>query len=138
MPRVDRCIMAVALYEMFFVDDIPVSVSINEAVELSKVYGTDDSFSFVNGILGRVARLADENPGVPMAELARQVAEQAQAAQAPGDEVAAGQAAEGEPAAAEKTAEGEDEPAQADPEPAVQPDPEPAARDDEQAADDPA
>lgn len=71
MPRVDRCIMAVALYEMFFVEAVPTSVAINEAVELSKVYGTDDSSSFVNGILGRIARLAEANPGTPLAVLAQ-------------------------------------------------------------------
>ena len=45
------------MYEMLYVDDIPVSVSINEAVELAKGFGgEDDSPRFVNGVLGRIAR----------------------------------------------------------------------------------
>lgn len=75
MPLVDRCIMGIAIFEMFCEDDIPSSVAISEAVELSKVYGTDDSSSFVNGILGRVDTLAVANPGVPLAVLASMVAE---------------------------------------------------------------
>lgn len=75
MPLVDRCIMSIAIYEMFCVEVVPCSVSINEAVELSKVYGTDDSSSFVNGILGRVSRLKDANPDVPLARLAQMTAD---------------------------------------------------------------
>lgn len=73
MPLVDRCIMSVAVYEMFCEEAVPCSVAINEAVELSKVYGTDDSSSFVNGILGRVSRLSDANPGLALPQLARLV-----------------------------------------------------------------
>ena len=46
-------------YEMFFDEDVPVSVAINEAVELGKRFGTDDSSSFINGILGKLAKKAD-------------------------------------------------------------------------------
>ncbi len=57
MPVVDRGILRLAAYEMVFVQDVPVSVTINEAVELVKRYGgEDDSSRFVNGILGRIAR----------------------------------------------------------------------------------
>ena len=57
VPVVDRAILRLATYEMLFVDDVPVSVSINEAVELAKAYGgEDDSSRFVNGVLGRIAR----------------------------------------------------------------------------------
>ena len=57
MPVVDRGILRLAAYEMVFVQDVPVSVTINEAVELAKRYGgEDDSSRFVNGILGRIAR----------------------------------------------------------------------------------
>ncbi|AJC12671.1 hypothetical protein JI75_08455 [Berryella intestinalis] len=57
MPVVDRGILRLATYEMVFVEDVPVSVTINEAVELAKRYGgEDDSSRFVNGILGRIAR----------------------------------------------------------------------------------
>lgn len=56
MACVDRNIMRIALYEMFFCDNIPPGVSINEAVELSKIFGGEDSWRFVNGILGKVVR----------------------------------------------------------------------------------
>ena len=45
--------------KMFFDEDVPVSVAINEAVELGKRFGTDDSSSFINGILGKLAKKAD-------------------------------------------------------------------------------
>lgn len=57
MPVVDRALLRLAVYEMEYVDDVPVSVAINEAVELAKVYGGEDESSrFVNGVLGRIAR----------------------------------------------------------------------------------
>ena len=68
MPVVDRAILRLATYEMLFVDEVPVSVSINEAVELAKAYGgEDDSSRFVNGVLGRIARTMEGTPteGVP-------------------------------------------------------------------------
>ena len=55
MGKVDLSIIRLALYEIKFEDDIPTKVSINEAVELAKAYGTDDSPSFVNGILAKFA-----------------------------------------------------------------------------------
>ena len=57
MPVVDRALLRLAVYEMVYVDDVPVSVAINEAVELAKIYGGEDESSrFVNGVLGRIAR----------------------------------------------------------------------------------
>ena len=57
MPVVDRAILRLATYEMLFVDEVPVSVAINEAVDLAKAYGGEDESSrFVNGVLGRIAR----------------------------------------------------------------------------------
>lgn len=65
MPIVDRSILRLATYEMFHVDDVPVSVSINEAVELAKDFGgEEDSPRFVNGVLGRIARQMGEEPAV--------------------------------------------------------------------------
>jgi N utilization substance protein B len=54
MPKVDLSIMRLSSYEMAFRNDIPASVSINEAVELSKKYGDDHSQTFVNGVLAKV------------------------------------------------------------------------------------
>ncbi|MBS5451425.1 MAG: transcription antitermination factor NusB [Coriobacteriia bacterium] len=83
MPLVDRTIMSVAVHEIFDEDEVPTSVAISEAVEISKVYGTDDSSSFVNGVLGRVARLADEHPDLGLAQIAKLVAPVEEAPAAP-------------------------------------------------------
>ncbi len=50
------CVLRLAIYEIMFMDAIPVAVSINEAVELCKKYATTDDASFVNGILSTVAK----------------------------------------------------------------------------------
>ena len=55
MNAVDRNLLRLALYEMLYVDEVDVAVTIDECVELAKAYGTDESSRFVNGILGRVA-----------------------------------------------------------------------------------
>lgn len=61
MPIVDRSILRLATYEMMYVDDVPTSVTINEAVELAKEYGgEDESPRFVNGVLGRIAKRLEE------------------------------------------------------------------------------
>ncbi|GFP27794.1 transcription antitermination protein NusB [Candidatus Hakubella thermalkaliphila] len=57
MPIVDRNILRMAIYEILFMEDIPLKVSINEAVELAKTYGTDESGRFVNGVLGNIISL---------------------------------------------------------------------------------
>lgn len=57
MPYVDRNILRLAVYEILFEPAVPDSVAINEAVEMAKAYGTDDSPKFVNGVLGRIAEL---------------------------------------------------------------------------------
>jgi len=54
MPVVDRNIMRIAVFELTRHSDIPSSVSINEAVEIGKKYGTRGSGSFINGVLDRV------------------------------------------------------------------------------------
>lgn len=60
ISRVALSIMRLAVYEMEYEQDIPVSVSINEAVELAKVYGGDEDPSFINGVLGGIARRSKE------------------------------------------------------------------------------
>lgn len=54
MGKVDLALIRLAVYEMQYDADIPTGVAINEAVELAKKYGTDDSASFVNGILAKL------------------------------------------------------------------------------------
>ncbi|NOX35239.1 MAG: transcription antitermination factor NusB [Deltaproteobacteria bacterium] len=57
MPVVDRNIMRIAIFEFLKCSDIPCSVTINEAVEIGKKYGTGDSGSFINGVLDRIKSL---------------------------------------------------------------------------------
>jgi len=54
MARVDLAILRVAVTEILYFDDIPESVSINEAVEIAKKFSTEESGSFINGILGSI------------------------------------------------------------------------------------
>ena len=61
ISRVAMSVMRLAVYEMLYEENIPVSVSINEAVELAKKYGGDEDSSFINGILGSVARETPES-----------------------------------------------------------------------------
>ena len=56
MANADRNLLRLAIYEILYCEDIPQSVSINEAVELAKKYSTADSAKFINGILGSFAR----------------------------------------------------------------------------------
>ena len=56
MSVIDRNILRLAVYEMRYQNDVPVSVAINEAVEIAKRYSTDDSGPFINGILDGVAK----------------------------------------------------------------------------------
>lgn len=58
MPGADRNLLRVAVYELYFLVDDPLDTGIvvNEAVEVAKAYGTDESAGFVNGILGEIAR----------------------------------------------------------------------------------
>lgn len=53
LNRVDLSILRLALYEIRFDDDIPYRVAINEAVEIAKKFGSDESPAFINGILGK-------------------------------------------------------------------------------------
>lgn len=56
MSLVDRNILRIATFEFLALDDVPAMVSINEAIELGKRFGTSDSGGFINGILDRIAR----------------------------------------------------------------------------------
>ena len=60
MGCVDRNILRIAVFEMLRCQDIPAKVSINEAIEIGKKFGTEDSGAFINGILDSI-RIAMEN-----------------------------------------------------------------------------
>lgn len=55
MPVIDRNVLRLAVFELLYLSDIPMAVTINEAVELAKVFSTEDSGRFVNGVLSAIA-----------------------------------------------------------------------------------
>ena len=56
LPKVSLAILRLAVAEIKYVDDVPNGVAVNEAVELAKKYGTNEDASFINGILGTIAK----------------------------------------------------------------------------------
>ena len=56
MAVVDRNILRMSVFELFYIKDIPVKVTLNEAIEIAKRFGEEESGSFVNGILDRIVR----------------------------------------------------------------------------------
>ena len=56
IAKAELAILRLAVYEALYDDDIPVPVAINEAVELAKDYGQDESYSFVNGVLSTICK----------------------------------------------------------------------------------
>ncbi len=60
MSKIDRNILRMAIYELAYLMNIPPPVTINEAVELAKKYGTEESGAFVNGILDRIRVAVDK------------------------------------------------------------------------------
>jgi N utilization substance protein B len=59
IPVIDRNILRLAIFEILLDNKVPVKVSINEAVELAKLFGSDSSPKFVNGVLGSVSALVN-------------------------------------------------------------------------------
>ena len=59
--KVELTIMRLAIYEMLYDDTVPVSVAINEAVELAKKYGQEESSGFVNGVLAKLAKKDEDS-----------------------------------------------------------------------------
>ena len=60
LPRVDVVLLRIAVYEMFHVEDVPVKVSINEAVVLAKKYSSEESKGYINAVLGKVSQEIEE------------------------------------------------------------------------------
>ena len=56
LPKVNLAILRLAAYEILFVDDVPESVAINEALELAKKYSGESDYSFINGVLGALVK----------------------------------------------------------------------------------
>jgi N utilization substance protein B len=57
MPSVDRIILRIGTWELLYNDDVPDGVAVSEAVALAKTLSTDESPSFINGLLGRLQQL---------------------------------------------------------------------------------
>lgn len=53
--NVDRCILRMAVFELMYLDDVPRKVSLNEAIDLAKLFGGEESGKFVNGVLSKIA-----------------------------------------------------------------------------------
>lgn len=60
MSYIDRNILRLAIYELTFLDDIPIKVSVNEAVELGKHFSDEKAAKFINGVLGSVVNILNE------------------------------------------------------------------------------
>ena len=60
LAKVDLAVLRVDIYEILYRHDIPLEVSINEAIEIVKKYSAEDSFRFVNGVLGSFVRTMDD------------------------------------------------------------------------------
>ena len=65
MAAVDRNLLRIAVYELLFCEDIPQKVSINEAIDLGKKFGTDESGAFINGILDSIRKAIDKDMVTP-------------------------------------------------------------------------
>ena len=59
MPPIDRNILRIAIFEILWAQDIDLQVACDEAVELAKSLSTDESSSYINGVLGRIIKLKD-------------------------------------------------------------------------------
>jgi transcription antitermination factor NusB len=68
---IERNILRFAIYELLFLPDIPPNVTINEAVEVAKRYGTNEAPAFINGILDRIKQEVDARSGDETKALAR-------------------------------------------------------------------
>ena len=57
LSLVEKSILIIAFTEILFFDDIPLKVTINEAIELAKIYGSNESYKFINGVLDKLKNL---------------------------------------------------------------------------------
>ena len=67
MARIDKNILRLAIYEILFNNTVPAKAAINEAVELAKIFGSETSSRFINGVLGTIFNRAQQEP-IPTAE----------------------------------------------------------------------
>lgn len=77
IARMDRMVLRIGLYELENEADVPPKVVINEAVELAKAFGGDNSSKFVNGVLGTLLRSREGEPAEPVKKPAKKTAKKA-------------------------------------------------------------
>ena len=63
ISKMDLTIMRLCLYEMYYVDEVSISVAINEAIEIAKEFSDEDSYKFVNGVLEKIRRTEETSRG---------------------------------------------------------------------------
>jgi N utilization substance protein B len=68
IARMDRTVLRIGVYELLFSEAVPPKVAINEAVELAKAFGGDNSSKFINGVLGTVLRNKEGGKSKPKAK----------------------------------------------------------------------
>ncbi len=68
LASVDKAILRFATYELMYMPDVPPKVTINEAVEVAKAYGTDDSGGFINGVLDKIREKIGKSTASPLTE----------------------------------------------------------------------
>ena len=61
LAKVDLAVLRIAIYEILYRKDIPIEVSINEAIEIVKKFSNEDAFKFINGVLGGFVRSLDKD-----------------------------------------------------------------------------
>lgn len=61
LAKVDLAVLRIAIYEILYRKDIPIEVSINEAIEIAKKFSNEDAFKFINGVLGGFVRSLDKD-----------------------------------------------------------------------------
>ncbi len=108
MPVVDRQLLRTTVYEMLYVDEVPVPVSINEAVEIAKDFGGDDSHRFINGVLGRIARDIEQGligKGSAAVSAEEEASQPAEEAEVESDVEETVESTEAEPAATDEAVE---------------------------------
>jgi N utilization substance protein B len=62
LNKIDLAILRMSVFSFLFMKDIPVSVVIDEAIDISKEFGTDDSYRFINGVLDGIRKTLEKNP----------------------------------------------------------------------------
>jgi N utilization substance protein B len=56
LKKVDLAILRISVYSLMYQDDMPAGITIDEAIEIAKEYGTDDSYKFINGVLDAIRK----------------------------------------------------------------------------------